>query len=159
MGFSTKSNNDVGPDDELTRGQVYIYPAFYPLNKSKLAVAIVSKWSTAYSGGRREAEYADFMMLNNDGSYQTAFKNILFSSREMIRACFSEADYAKNSHCDDENWSILNLKFIDKGKEYYSWKFIEKSYNWPAFTGKSSISIKTNESIAYPFQKVSKSES
>ncbi|HFH0417345.1 TPA: hypothetical protein ACGHO4_004832, partial [Salmonella enterica subsp. diarizonae serovar 61:i:z] len=73
-----------------------------PLSKVKLAVALVSKWSTNYSGGGREEEYANFMMINDDGTYQPAFKNILFSSKEMIKACFTEDDYAKQSHCHDE---------------------------------------------------------
>ncbi|WP_222942963.1 hypothetical protein [Xenorhabdus sp. PB62.4] len=122
------------------------------MSKTKQAVALVSKWGTAYAGGGREKEYADFMMINNDGSYEAAFKNIHFSSREMIMACFSEDDYAKNLHCHDEGWSILNLKFIDDGKEYYSYKFITKSYGWPSFTDESSINVETNENIAYPFQ-------
>lgn len=32
---------------------MYIYPALYPLSKVKMAVALVSKWSTNYSGGAR----------------------------------------------------------------------------------------------------------
>ncbi|MEA9390989.1 hypothetical protein SJI19_10600 [Acerihabitans sp. TG2] len=147
-----EKNKSTSPDEELNKEGLYIYPALYPLSKSKQAVALVSKWATSYSGGGREEEYADFVMINNDGSYETVFKNIPFSSKEMIRACFSEADYAKTSHCHDENWSILNLKFIDDGKKYYSWKFTTKSYNWPAFTDKSSTSVTVDENVAYPFQ-------
>lgn len=151
--FGGKNNNaDSHDDDELTNEGVYIYPALYPLSNTKQAVALVSKWATSYSGGGREEEYANFMMINNDGSYEAAFKNIPFSSKEMIRACFSEDDYAKKSHCHDENWSILNLKFIDDGKKYYSWKFIIKSYSWPAFTDKASTIVKATENVAYPFQ-------
>ncbi|EFU1598202.1 hypothetical protein HUO91_004495, partial [Salmonella enterica] len=120
--------------------------------KVKMAVALVSKWSTNYSGGGREEEYANFMMINDDGTYQPAFKNILFSSKEMIKACFTEDDYAKQSHCHDESWSILNLKINDESKDYYSWKFITKSYGWPAFTDKASTKVSINESVAYPFQ-------
>jgi len=150
--FSKGNEIESGLDDELTKNDVYIYPALYPLNKTKMAVALVSKWSTSYSGGGRQEEYANFMMINNDGSYQLAFKNIPFSSREMIKACFTEDDYAKKSHCHDESWSILNLKITDEAKEFYSWKFITKSYSWPAFTDKASAQMKTNERIAYPFQ-------
>lgn len=149
----SKDNNDVGTvDDELTKDDVYIYPALYPLNKTKLAIALVSKWSTSYSGGGREEEYANFMMINDDGSYRLAFKSVPFSSKEIIRACFTEDDYAKKSHCHDENWSILNLKITDEKKEFYSWKFIIKSYSWAAFKDKASAQVKTSEIVAYPFQ-------
>lgn len=152
--FSKENNNDSTStsDDELTKGDLYIYPALYPLNKTKMAIALVSKWSTSYSGGSREEEYANFMMINDDGSYQLAFKNIPFSSRKMIKACFTEKDYAKKSHCHDESWSILNLKITDDSQAFYSWKFITKSYDWPAFTNKSSAKLNTHESFAYPFQ-------
>lgn len=150
--FAKESQNEDATDDELTKSDVYIYPALYPINKVKTAVALVSKWSTTYSGGGREEEYANFMMINDDGTYQLAFKNIPFSSREMIKACFTEDDYAKKSHCHDETWSILNLKITDNSKEYYLWKFIIKSYDWPAFKDKALTQININESVAYPFQ-------
>ncbi|MCK7226321.1 hypothetical protein L8P27_00385 [Enterobacter asburiae] len=150
--FTKEANNEDIPDDELTKSDVYIYPALYPLSKVKTAVALVSKWSTTYSGGGREEEYANFIMINDDGTYQLAFKNIPFSSREMIKACFTEDDYAKQSHCHDESWSILSLKITDDSKDYYSWKFITKSYNWSAFKEKSSTQVSINESVAYPFQ-------
>ncbi len=150
--FAKESQNEDAPDDELTKSDVYIYPALYPLSKLKTAVALVSKWSTTYSGGGREEEYANFMMINDDGTYQPAFKNIPFSSKEMIKACFTEDDYAKKLHCHDETWSILNLKITDNSKEYYLWEFIIKSYNWPAFKDKALTQININESVAYPFQ-------
>ncbi|ELZ8935149.1 hypothetical protein U1D46_004179, partial [Cronobacter dublinensis] len=150
--FTKETKSEDVPDDELTRTDAYIYPALYPLSKLKMAVALVSKWSTTYSGGGREEEYANFMMINDDGTYQQAFKNIPFSSREMIKACFTEDDYAKQSHCHDENWSILSLKILDDSKAYYFWKFITKSYNWPAFKDKKSTQVSINESAAYPFQ-------
>ncbi|PHM56907.1 hypothetical protein [Xenorhabdus sp. KK7.4] len=146
------SYEGADPDEELNDNGVYIYPALYPLSKTKQAVALVSNWGVGYSGGGLEYEYADFMMLNNDGSYEAAFKNIPFSSMQMIRACFSEEDYAKNLHCHNGWWNILNLKFIDDGKEYYSYKFIQKSYGWPSFTDKSAIKVEISESIEYPFQ-------
>ena len=150
--FSKENKTDDTPDDALTKDYIYIYPALYPLNKTKMAVALVSKWSTAYSGGGRVEEYANFMMINDDSSYQVAFNNVPFSSKEMIRACFTEEDYAKKLHCHDENWSILNLKITDDSKEFYSWTFITKSYNWPAFTDKTSTQVKNSEYVAYPFQ-------
>ncbi|EGB2942996.1 hypothetical protein H7E65_004272, partial [Salmonella enterica] len=49
--FTKETKNEYIPDDELTKNDVYIYPALYPLSKVKMAVALVSKWSTNYSGG------------------------------------------------------------------------------------------------------------
>ncbi|EEI1036527.1 adenosylhomocysteinase [Salmonella enterica] len=95
---------------------------------------------------------ADFVVSVVGRDNVLAFKNILFSSKEMIKACFTEDDYAKQSHCHDESWSILNLKINDESKDYYSWKFITKSYSWPAFTDKASTKVSINESVAYPFQ-------
>lgn len=153
--FSRESNNAGNPDSGLNRDEVYIYPALYPLNRSTQAVAIVTKWSTAYSGGGRQEEYADFMLINRDGSYQIAFKNVPFSSSEIIRACFTEADYAKESHCHDESWHTLRLEFIDEGNMFYTWKFIDKVYNWPAFAQRSATSVKVSTSTAYPFRLMS----
>lgn len=138
-------------DDELSASGVTIYPALYPLGKNQQAVALVSQWSTGYSGGGREENYADFMQINEDGSYKTAFKDILFSSREMIRACFSEQDYARNLHCHDESWRVLQLKIRDEGKAYYSWEFITKSSDWPSFTDKSAITTSVSREVKVPF--------
>ena len=150
--FSMENNNKDILNNELTRTGIYIYPALYPLNKIKKAVALVSKWSVSYSGGGRQEEYANFLMINDNDSYQLAFKNVPFSSKEIIRACFTEDDYAKNTHCHDESWDILNLKILDKNKEFYSWKFITKMYSWPAFKEKNSIQVRSSEIVAYPFQ-------
>jgi len=149
-------NNTRGElkNDDLASKNMYIYPALYPLDKTTFAVALVSKWSMWYSGGGRVEEYADFMMLKDDGSYFPVFENISFSSKEMISACFTQEDYAKESHCHDENWSVLRLKMIDTGVagKLYLWKFITQSYNWPAFEERDSIQMKTSEDVAEPFR-------
>lgn len=150
--IANKNNDENAVNEDLTKDKVYIYPALYPLSKTKQAIALVTKWQALYSGGSREEEYADFIMLNDDGSSQVAFKDVLFSSKAMIRACFTAEEYAKTSHCHDEDWALLNLKFIDEGKEYYSWKFITKSYTWPAFVEKASTQPKITERVAWPFQ-------
>lgn len=60
--------------------------------------------STAYSGGGRQENYADFLLLDDDGSYNVAFKDIPFSSSEMIRACFSAEEYARKLHRQWGGW-------------------------------------------------------
>lgn len=57
----------------------------------------------SYSGGSKEMDLADFIMLNEDGSYKTVFSNIPFYSREQIRACFLTLITQKKSHCYDES--------------------------------------------------------
>lgn len=150
--FSHHPITDNSDDGELTRSDTYVFPALYPLSKTQQAVALVSKWFTGYSGGGRDAEYADFLLLNSDGSFKTAFNNIPFSSSETIRACFTDEEYARSSHCHDESSRILLLKFIDEGKAYYSWKFITKSSDWPSFTDKSAMTVETTEQVMVPFQ-------
>ena len=115
-------------------------------------MALVSKWSISYSGGGRQVEYADFIMLNDDGTYQVAFKNILFSAKELIRACFNNEDYKKDTHCHDESWSTLNVKIKDVGKGYYAWELTTKSYFWPAWKNKQSTRVSISKKTIYPFQ-------
>ncbi len=87
----------------------------------------------------RKWNFADFIMLNEDGTYKTAFSDIPFYSKEQVRACFSDSDYNKKSHCYDESWSVFNISIIDNGSEFYLWEFITKSYNWPSFVDKARI--------------------
>ncbi|MCA7011895.1 hypothetical protein LF934_04485 [Dickeya dadantii] len=139
-------------DDILSPAGFIIYPAIYPIKKNKISLALVYKWETSYSGGGKEDNYADFIMLNNDNSYKVAFSDIPFSSKESIKACFKEDDYKKKSHCDDENWSVLSIKYQDTGKEYYEWEFVNKYYSWPAFEDKSKVKVEINKEKRYPFE-------
>ncbi|MFI8418324.1 hypothetical protein ACQKDS_13960 [Serratia sp. NPDC078593] len=131
------------------------------MSKKQNAVALVQKWSTSYSGGGKEVELAYFVMINDDGTYKKLFSNILFYSREQIRACFSDSDYAKKSHCSDERWSVLNISMKDNGSEFHIWEFINKSYSWPSFVDKSKTKTKMSvrKEIVYPFQDAEKNSS
>ncbi|WP_152495288.1 hypothetical protein [Dickeya sp. NCPPB 3274] len=104
--------------------------------KIKLSLALVYKWETSCSGGGKEDNYADFIMINNHYLYKLAFYNIPSLSKESIKACFKEDDYKKKSHCYDENWSVLSIKYHDTGKDYYEWEFVTKYCSWPAFDDK-----------------------
>lgn len=156
--FSDYAMKDSLDDDgeDLSDSGINIFPALYPLSKTQNAVALVQKWSTSYSGGGKEMNFADFIMLNEDGSYKTVFSNIPFYSREQMRACFSDSDYAKKSHCYDESWSVLNISIIDNGSEFYSWEFITKSYDWPSFVDKSKMKKIIDKKKLYPFQNTEK---
>lgn len=152
--FSNYAMKDGFDDDgeDLSDGGINIFPALYPLSKTQNAVALVQKWSTSYSGGGKEMDLADFIMLNEDGTYKTVFSKIPFYSKEQIRACFTDSDYAKKSHCSDESWSILNISIIDNGAEFYSWEFITKSYDWPSFVDQSQMKKSIDKKILYPFE-------
>ena len=156
--FSNYAMKDSLDDDgeDLSDSGINIFPALYPLSKTQNAVALVQKWSTSYSGGDKEMDLADFIMLNEDGTYKTVFSKIPFYSKEQIRACFSDSDYAKKSHCSDENWSVLNISIIDNGAEFYSWEFITKSYDWPSFVDKSKMEKSIDKKILYPFKNTEK---
>lgn len=144
------NSNDEG--EELSDSGITIFPALYPLSRTKNAIALVRRWSTSYSGGGKEVEFADFIMLNEDGTYKTAFSDIPFYSKEQVRACFSDSDYNKKSHCYDESWSVLNISIIDNGAEFYLWEFITKSYNWPSFVDKARIKKSVDKKTLYPFE-------
>lgn len=58
--FTKEAKNEDATDDELTKSDVYIYPALYPLSKVEMAVALVSKWSTTYSGGGARGRICKF---------------------------------------------------------------------------------------------------
>lgn len=152
--FSNYAMKDGFDDDgeDLSDGGINIFPALYPLSKTQNAVALVQKWSTSYSGGGKEMDLADFIMLNEDGTYKTVFSKIPFYSKEQIRACFTDSDYAKKSHCSDESWSILNISIIDNGVEFYSWEFITKSYDWPSFVDQSQMKKSIDKKTLYPFK-------
>lgn len=151
-GYHHSNEKKDNSDDILSPAGIVIYPAIYPINKNKLSLALVYKWETSYSGGGKEDNYADFLMLNDDNSYKVAFSNIPFSSKESIKACFKEDDYKKKSHCYDESWSVLSIKYHDIGKEYYEWELVTKYYSWPAFEDKSKVKVEINREEKYPFE-------
>lgn len=133
-------SNELG-DEDLTFDGTEIFPALYPVSKTKNAIALVTKWSAAYSGGGRIEQVADFFMLNGDNSYNPVVSDVPFYSQERIKACFTQSDYDKKSHCEDESWSIIKIRVVDSGHEYYSWDVVTKSYNWPAFVEKSKMTV------------------
>lgn len=150
--FETFSHSNTAPlEEDLNPTERSIYPALYPLAKNQFAVTILNNWWTGYSGGGAGESYADFVQLNSDGSFQTAFKNIPFSASRMIRACFTEEDYKKNSHCHDEKWITLYIHFKDIGHTYYQWQFTYNYFNWNAFKSKNTTTVKQIKNIAMPF--------
>ncbi|MEN8367062.1 hypothetical protein [Acinetobacter bereziniae] len=139
-------------DNELNNDGLSIYPAFYPLNRQKLAIAVVKRWSTTYSGGGRAEEIADFVMLEPNHAYKLALADVAFHSYEMIRACFYQEEYQSSPHCHDESGSNLSIQFKDIGKEYYQWRLNFTDFNWEAFKPESSKVVEKSYNIVVPFQ-------
>lgn len=145
------SSHDSG-DGELVDYGTEIFPAFYPLNREKQAIAIVKQYETGYSGGGRGEEIADFLMLEPKGQFKTALSEIPFHSYEMIRACFSEKDYKTSPHCHDESGSTLSIQFKDVGKPYYQWTLNYTDFTWESFKLEKSKKIEKYREVVMPFK-------
>jgi len=140
-------------DDDLADYGTEIFPAFYPLNRDKVAVALVKQYGAGYSGGGRGVHVADFLMLEPEGKFKTALVEIPFYSYEMIRACFSEKDYKISPHCHDESGSTLSIQFKDVGKPFYQWTLNYTDFTWESGKPEKSKTITKSRVVAMPFEK------
>jgi len=132
--FKHYQHHSKSPMDEvLSSDGIRIYPAFYPLNRQKFAIAVVKRWSVSYSGGGRLEEIADFVMLEPNGVYKLALADTPFHSYERIRACFSQEEYESSTDCHDESSSNLSIEFKNIGKTYYQWILNYNDLSWEAF--------------------------
>ena len=139
-------------EGELQRNGLKIFPALYPLNKNEIAVAIIDDWFIGYSGGGRHEQYADFVQLDKNGKYKLAISYVLFYSSEMIRACFSQQEYITSPHGHDEAGTMLNIKFLDTGLNYFRWILNYKDYSWASHTSEKKKIIKKYSEMIIPFQ-------
>lgn len=139
------------PDQAMTPDALSIYPALYPLSKSRFAAALINGRFAGYSGGGAGEQTADFVQLNDDGSYLPALTNIPFSSFSRIRACFTKEEYRRSPHCHDEEWMTLQIQFRDVGKPYYLWLLTQKSYSWPQAQPRSAIKVEVRHYTLMPF--------
>ena len=91
---------------------LHLYPVLFPINDTDYSIALIQRWDEMYSGGGMTEEIADFLQLKPEGKYQQVFQNIPFSVSRMIRACFSEQDYAQsNEQCHDLEKLVLNIEY------------------------------------------------
>ena len=149
-------HNKNSEDGELGDYGVELFPAFYPLNRQKFAIAIVQHWGTGYSGGGKGEQFADFVMLEPKGKYQLALPNVPFYSYEMIRACFSEKDYQTSPHCHDESGSSLSIQFKDVGKPYFQWTLNYTDFTWEAFKPERDKVVEKHREVVMPFEQKKK---
>ena len=108
-----------------------IHPALYPAGRSAHAIALVSETREMYSGGGASFRTADFVVLDADRTL--AYGAVPFSCSKMVRACFSERDYARG-HCHDESSGSLTIRYPEgEGRWLFHWRETE----WPAFAPRS----------------------
>ena len=150
--FSKYQHSYQSLDEEgITFNGMKIYPALYPLNNKDYAIALINEWFAGYSGGGKVEQFADFLLLHDDNSYDLAIRSIPFYSSEMIRACFSQEEYWKSPHCHDETGSILNIQFKDIGKKYYQWTLTYADFDWPSFVSEQEKRTSKFSEIITPF--------
>lgn len=125
--------------EENEISEEFIYPALYPLNRNNHAVALVSSFSASYSGGGRGEQTAQFIQLLPQGKTYQVLKDIPFYYYERIKACFSEQDYKKYTHCHDEQSTLLSITYEDIGKPFYQWNLIYSEIDWPAHTNRKRV--------------------
>lgn len=150
---------DYQHESEIHEGaygqHLYIEPKLYPLNQTQWGIAIVKYGFGAYSGGGIREERADIIQLNDDGSYQTALKDIPFYYESMIRACFWEED-ADSPHCHDEDLLTTAITYQDIGKPYYQWEITYTSTYWSAHVPKSQALVQEEKEQRVPFESLNK---
>lgn len=145
------SHQTANDDEEWQKNALKIYPALYPINKNKMAVAIIDERFESYAGGGRSEQIADFLMLEPQGKFKVALKAVSFHSYEMIRACFSEQEYKTSPHCYDESSSILSIQFKDIRKPFYQWTLNYTDFTWDAGKSEKFKNVKKSSEVVMPF--------
>jgi hypothetical protein len=120
-----------------TPAPVELYPVLYPVGEHGLAVALVSHSHETYVGGGATYSYADFVTLEG----KPAFSAVPFACNKMVRACFTEDEYAKSPHCHEEWTGHLGIRYGAAGIQTFVW-YEEK---WPAH-------VKGEQRSVRPFQ-------
>ena len=70
-----------------------------------------------------------------DAVRTVAYGAVPFSCSKMVRACFSERDYARSTHCHDESIGSLSIRYPDRpGRWTFTWQETE----WGAHSPQSS---------------------
>jgi len=82
----------------------FVFPKLFPMTPTRYAIAVIAPFSEMYSGGGASIERASFYELLEHGKTQRFITDYPFSFSRMIRACFSEQDYATSKgNCHDED--------------------------------------------------------
>lgn len=101
------------PSDEMARSNQYIFPKLFPMQQNRYAIAVIDSSSEMYSGGGANIERASFYELQANGNTRAFIQDYPFSFSRMVRACFSEQDYATSKgNCHDEDGLSLDIRPI-----------------------------------------------
>jgi hypothetical protein len=129
-----------------------IYPALYPLEGGRFAVAVLAGWSEFYSGGGGSWENADFVELQPNGGHAGVprVSKLPFSCGKSSRACFSEQQYKHSPHCSDDFDGSLRLRFVSGSSTgNLDWIATWKEDHWPGLKAQSKTRY-TSVSVTLP---------
>ena len=102
---------DISDQAQGASNGQFIFPKLFPMAQNRYAVAVVDSFSEMYSGGGAGIERASFYELKDAGNAHQFIQNYPFSLNRMIRACFSEQDYASaKGDCHDEDRLSLDIR-------------------------------------------------
>ena len=122
------------PDDDWFDPPV-IYPAHYQVDAHQFAIALIQTKHFMYSGGGGINQSADFLALDTSSTspglfgFKPLYQGVPFSSGALIRACFTEKDYADwdrhlRRDCHDDKTAYLTLAFNNSIRANGPWHFI-----------------------------------
>ena len=114
--------SDLGSPEPLR-----LQSALSPVGTAGWAVALVSHSRETYSGGWASFLVADFVPL--DAPDRVLYAAVPFSCSKVVRACFSEREYRRSHHCQDESNGHLTIRV---GQGDAGWTFMWHETDWPA---------------------------
>lgn len=141
-----------------------IDPALYLTPTGETAVAVLISQRTGYSGGGKMDTLADFIILSAErwlsvagGKPSIIYQSVPFESSGMIRACFTEKEYAdpKRRSCHDEFSDELRISTQRVDNKTGPWVFQRKHVFKSAETRRKDkttlilMNIPLNESAAH----------
>ena len=134
----------------------YVFTKLFPLTQQRYAIAVIDQISEMYSGGGAGIERASFYELKHSGKMQPFIQNYPFSLNRMIRACFSEQDYASSKgHCHDEDALILDIRPIKPMLWQFRYRYrltvsLASDSGEKSFKGSRNINIDLNHAPSQP---------
>ena len=146
----------LAPSEETARTTQYVFPKLFPIDQNRYAIAVIDTVSEMYSGGGAGIERASFYELKHSGKMQPFIQNYPFSLNRMIRACFSEQDYASSKgHCHDEDALILDIRPIKPMLWQFRYRYrltvsLASDSGEKSFKGSRNINIDLNHAPSQP---------
>ena len=147
---------DISDQAQGASNGQFIFPKLFPMAQNRYAVAVIESFSEMYSGGGAGIERASFYELKDAGNAHQFIQNYPFSLNRMIRACFSEQDYASaKGDCHDEDRLSLDIRPVKPMLWQFRYRYNlsvspasdsgEKSYQ-----GSRNLNIDLNQAPAQP---------